>query len=59
MKRKPAQIEIRPNAYVLYYGRATGYELYVAGEYRGGFDSVKEATEYADWFIGEQLRRTA
>ncbi len=48
MARKPTRIEIRPDAYVLFTNRASGYDLYVLGELRGCFDTIHEATTYAD-----------
>lgn len=56
-KRIP-RINIRTDAYVLVNGRSD-FDLYVRGEYVGGFDTLAQATEYADKLIFEQLRRAA
>lgn len=56
--RKPIRIEIRIGAYALYV-RGDGYSLFVHEAYRGSFDTLLQATEYADRLLTEQVRRAA
>lgn len=52
--RKPIRIDIRPDAYALFV-RGEGYDLFVAGEFVGGFDTLEQATVYADRLLARVL----